>query len=255
MQKASLGCLLLHGLSSHINCIDPVVDRLEKLGIPYRMPVLRGHMSKPEDLQEVSWQDWYADAEKALKELLQVADKAVIIGLSMGGVVSLDLTLGYQEQLAGLVTIAAALKYSDPRTNLLPLLARFQKKIVFQFNPADYCDPDMLKTNQNYKWIPTHAALQLYRYQQRMRKPNLMAQITIPTLVIATQKDRTIDPKIQQWLYDNLGSKEKTLKWFYRSGHEMLRDGEKTEALDEIEKFVAKLHDRAASELGQKQKA
>jgi carboxylesterase len=253
MNKAPLGCLLLHGLSSHINCIDPLVPRLEKLNIPYRMPYLHGHGSKPEDLEGVKWQDWYEDAEKAFKELLLVADRVAVIGLSMGGVVALDLALGHQEQMVGLVTIAAALKFKDPRAFLTPVLTRLQKKFVFKLTEADFMDGEARRTNQNYPWIPARVVGQLYTYQQRMRNPKLINQIKTPALVIGTRRDITIDPAVQPWLYHNLGATEKELKMFERSGHEMLRDGEREQVLDAIEAFVQKINDRASRELGQKQ--
>jgi carboxylesterase len=255
MNKAPLGCLILHGLSSNINCVDAIVPRLEKHKIPYRMPYLRGHGTKPADLIGVKWQDWYADGEKALKEVLNEADKVLIIALSMGSLVGLDLTLAYQDRVAGLVTIAPCLKLKDPRAALIPLLAKVQKRVVFQLNEKDYMDPETLRTNQNYPWIPSESVAQMWRYQRRINKAPLMAQIKIPLLVVGAIKDNTVSTKMIQWLYDNAGSSEKTIKWFEQSGHEMLRDGEHKQVLDVIEAFVQKQNDKAHHDLKLKQQA
>jgi esterase/lipase len=45
-----LGALILHGLTSSLDCVNGLVPYMERNGIPYRMPVLRGHMTKAEDL-------------------------------------------------------------------------------------------------------------------------------------------------------------------------------------------------------------
>ncbi len=253
MNKAPIGCLILHGLSSNINCVDAVVPRLEKHNIPYRMPYLRGHGTKPEDLVGVKWQDWYADAEKAFKDLLNVADKVLVIALSMGSLPGMDLTIAYQDKIAGIVTLVSALRLATPLEPFVPVIGLIQKKVVFKDVPADWDDPEQLKTNLNYKWIPSTAVMEMVRYYKRMRKPEMVGQIKVPALVISTTRDHVIDPRTSQWLYDKLGSSDKTIKWFHKTSHEILRDGEREQILDEIEAFVVRLNDTAISQAGQKQ--
>jgi len=217
------------------------------------MPYLRGHGTKPEDLVGVKWQDWYADAEKALKDLLNEVDKVIIIALSMGSLPGMDLTIAYQDKIAGIVTLVSALRLASPLEPLIPLIALIQKKVVFKDVPADWYDQEQLKTNQNYKWIPSSAVLEMVRYYKQMRKPEMVGQIKVPALIISTTRDHTIDPRTSQWLFDNLGSSDKTMKWFHKTSHEMLRDGEREQVLDEIEAFVVRLNDVAVRQAGQKQ--
>src|SRR4051812_27268772 len=81
----SVGVLLLHGLTSSLATVSGLVPHLEAAGLPYAMPTLRGHGTKPEDLRGVTWHGWYEDAERALDELLTRCDRVVVMGLSMGG--------------------------------------------------------------------------------------------------------------------------------------------------------------------------
>ena len=238
MAKAPVGVLLLHGLTSHLDCIDPVVPILEKHGLPYRMPVLRGHMTKPEDLTGVRQEDWIEDGQKALDELLQECDKVLPVALSMGSLVALNLALKNPGKLAGLVAIAPALKLKSKLSPFAPVIARFQKHYTFKPDPKGYSDQEQARTTRNYPGLPTSALVEFIRMGARLRNPALLSQVKIPALVLAAVHDRTIDPNAALFLYDNLGSQDKRLIWFDHSGHEMLRDAQRGEVLEAIEEFV-----------------
>ena len=109
----SVGCLVLHGLTSSLATVSNLLPYLEARGIPHAMPTLRGHGTRPEDLRGVTWHHWYEDAERALDELLDRCERAVVMGLSMGGVVALHLAAQRPERLAGVVTVAAALRQAQ----------------------------------------------------------------------------------------------------------------------------------------------
>lgn len=238
MAKAPVGVLLLHGLTSHLDCIDPVVPVLEKLGLPYRMPVLRGHMTKPADLTGVRQEDWIEDGQKALDDLLQECDQVLPVALSMGSLVALNLALNNPGKLAGLVAIAPALKLKSKLSGLAPVIARFQKQYTFKADPKGYFDKEQASTTRNYPGLPTSALVEFIRMGARLRNPALLSQVKIPALVLATVHDRTIDPNSALFLYNNLGSQDKRLIWFDRSGHEMLRDAQRGEVVAAIEEFL-----------------
>lgn len=245
--KKPLGCLLLHGFSSHINCIDPVVPRLQKLELPYRMPLLRGHGTKSTDLEGVVWKDWLEDGEKAMLDLLNECEKVVPVALSMGGLVALNLTIKHQEKIAGVSCLVPALKVTSPLAALAPLIARVQKVHKFKYDPKGYYDPELAKSNQNYGEVPTASVVEFLNFGKQTYRAALVSQIKVPIQIISTTNDRTIDHHTAQWLYDNVSSSDKRLDWFHRSGHEMLRDAEREEVLDVIEEFLAGLKEKATS--------
>ncbi len=47
--KAALGVLILHGFTSSRATVAAVVPQAEALGLPWRLPQLRGHWTKPGD--------------------------------------------------------------------------------------------------------------------------------------------------------------------------------------------------------------
>ena len=141
-KRDPIGVLVLHGFTSHIHCVDPLVPYLNELDVPYRFPILRGHGTKPEDMEGVTAEDWYEDAENALLDLYQDAEKIIVVGLSMGGAMALELAARHRDKVAAVVTIAAVIKVADPLAPLSPLLASV---VRFWPSPNAFNDKELKK--------------------------------------------------------------------------------------------------------------
>lgn len=233
-EKRPLGALILHGFTSHVACVSDVRFPAEKLGMPYRVPVLRGHGTKWEDMNGVTRHDWYEDAENAMLDLLTECEQVVLVGLSMGGLVALDLAAHYKKQVAGLVTVAAALKFADPLAALTPVLAAV---VPSWPSPSAYHDKTLeAKNNQNYPKFPPKAFCELYEYAQEME--NRLSFVKAPTLVLHSKVDQVVHPKAAAIIYSKIQTRNKKLVWFEKSGHEMLLDMESEQVLATITDFL-----------------
>ncbi len=81
MGEQPYGVLIIHGFTSSLDCVSGIEPPFKSLGLPTRVPVLRGHGAEsPEALRGVTWHDWVADAEAALKDLLTEVDQVVVFG-------------------------------------------------------------------------------------------------------------------------------------------------------------------------------
>lgn len=229
------GCLILHGFTSSLDCVQALVPMVEQLEMPYRMPVLRGHGTRPEDLRGVSWKDWYADAERSFHDLRNEVDGVFICGLSMGGLVALHLAAAHGQATVGVVSIAAALRFVDPMTRLSPALARILPMFDIDARRA-YSDPSLAAANTNYTRFATDSFVSLYRYGRVVEQ--ILPRVQAPLLVIHGRRDRVIKPSAAQVIYERAGSARKELRWFERSGHEMLRDCEAREVVAASETFI-----------------
>ena len=233
--KEPLGALILHGFTSSLDTVRALEPMVEGLGLPYRMPVLRGHNTYYKNLQGVGWPEWYADAEAALKDLLNEVDRAVILGLSVGGLITLDLATRYTARLAGIATIAAALRYLSPLTKMTPLLAA----ILPEFNsPNAYNDKELAKRSTNYKKFPTRSFKSAWEYAKLVEQK--LPQVRTPILVLAARKDNIIAPSAAMTIYERVSTPadQKQIVWFERSGHEMLQDMEAAAVVDTIENWL-----------------
>lgn len=228
--KAPVGVLVVHGFTSHIDCVAPVEQLLKDRKVPYRFPILRGHGGKPEDMVGTTAKDWYADAEDALLDLLGECKKVVVVGHSMGGLVSLDLAAHYQDRVQGVVVAAPALKFADPASGLTPVLA---KVVGFWPSPNAYEDKELkARNNKNYERFATDAFLSLYRYAGQVT--NVLSFVKAPTVILQSKKDTVVAPKAADVAYEKISSKDKRVVWFEKSGHEMFLDLEADAIVSEV---------------------
>jgi len=231
-----LGVLLVHGFTSSLQTVDGLVPYLEKARLPYRMPVLRGHGGKRTDPAGGTSQEWYADAEAALQELAKEVDKVVVVGLSMGGLVSLQLSMEHADQIAGLVTLAAAMRFKDPLAPAVPILAKVFKTWP---GPNSFNDKSLKKNCTNHYRFLTKSFVSLYRYGKEIEKR--LTEVKVPLLVIQSKKDQVVDPVTANIIYHDVSSAHREIQWFTRSGHELGQDMEAEAVFARVMQFVEKL--------------
>ena len=244
-----VGVLILHGFTSSLKCVDGLLPYMERHGFPWRMPVLRGHGTVYTDLSGVGWEDWVKDAEKSLDDLLAQCDRAVVVGLSMGGLVALELALRHPEKLAGVVALAPALRFLNPLASFSGVLAK-----VVRYWPSPYAfrDSTCAEKNENYPRFATDAFASLYRFGSELEQR--LHLVSAPALIIQSRKDQVVDPKGAGIILERIGAAEKELVWFNRSGHELLLDMEADAVLPIVEEFLLErrksVHDGPAQEQG-----
>lgn len=230
--KQPIGILILHGFAGLPETVSGLVPHLEAAGIPYRMPAMRGHWTQPRDLVGVTAQDWYDDAASALDDLLQVAEKAVVVGLSMGGLITLQLAMERGPDLAGAVAVAPALRVADPLAQHCHLMAKI---VPYWWMPpapkgSAYGRP------RNYSIFPTKTFCEFYELGRKV-EANL-ARVSVPLRILVSTADKVITPESSQVVYDRVSSADKEIRWFERSGHEMMIDWEKDRVFELILDFI-----------------
>lgn len=229
--KKPLGVLLLHGFTGLPETVNGLVPHLEAAGLPYRMPALRGHFTRPEDLVGVTWRDWVDDAARALDELLTEVDKVVVVALSMGCLVALKLAMERPEPLSGLVLVAPALRFADPLTAFTPLLSMFAK-----FWPMPKPPKECAYEAKNYPYFPTRTFSSFQDFARHI-EANLPL-VKTPVCLMHSKTDRTIQWISSQIIHDRVASPEKELHWFERSGHEMMMDREQDRVFELTMAFI-----------------
>ncbi len=232
-KRESIGVLLLHGFTSHLNTVNGLVPYLERAGIPYEMPILRGHGTRYQDLATVTERDWYVDAEMAMIKLWNEVDRIVVVGLSMGGLVALELAMRHPDKIAGVVTVAAALKFADPMTALTPLLA---KAVKYWPSPESFNDLSLKVNCKNYPKFPTKAFAHLFDYSKEIA--SRLREIHVPIRILQSKKDQIVAPEAANIIYEKVSSPIREIIWYQKSGHEMMQDLEAEQVFADIMEFV-----------------
>lgn len=236
MDKKPLGVLILHGFTASLDTVKGLVPTVERLALPYRMPLMRGHGTRYEDLEGVGPAEWYADAEAAMVDLLQEVEQVVVVGLSMGGLVTLNLAWRHPDKLKAMVLLAPALRFADPLVALTPLLG-----LLFRFwnSPNSFADRELAKGCTNYPKFPVSTFNKFLNYANETE--GHLGEIRVPALVLHSRKDTIIHPITVKLLEERLGSPQKRVIWFERSGHEMMQDLEAEAVFEAIGGYLAEL--------------
>ncbi|MBI3924407.1 MAG: alpha/beta fold hydrolase [Armatimonadetes bacterium] len=231
-----LPVLILHGFTSSLDCVKALAPRLESQCVDYAMPWLRGHGTRPEDLVGVTWRDWLEDGRKALLDLTGSSGRCTLVGLSMGGLVALQLAAEHPGRVAGVATVAGCLEFRSPLVRLLPVL---QALFTYWKGQPDYADPERQLLDTNYRYFPVATFASLVAYRRVVT--DLLPLVQAPLCVIQSRADPVVSPASARRILERAGSEHKEVHWFRRSKHEMLRDLECDGVLDAIMQFLARV--------------
>lgn len=244
MPKMPFGVLIFHGFTDRLDSIQIIVSALAGLDLPVRTPVLRGHEAdSPEALRGVTWGDWVADAEAALEGLLNEAEKAIVIGYSLGGLVALTLAVEHPGDIESIVLAAAPVQLNSPLAPggplnfLVPLIKRLVKKWD---TPPAYVDRERIKYHTSYPWVPMDSIASLLDFTVAAR--NRLSEVSVPTLILQSRNDSAAAPGSAKVIYDTISTppNEKKIIWFEKTEHEMFRDLEREAVTGTVADYVKK---------------
>ncbi len=234
-KKQKIGVLLIHGFTSFRASLEILIPELDKKNIPWHYPILAGHNTKPEDLEDKTWEHWQKDVENGLNYLLPVCKQIIIIGLSMGALLSLELATKYPDKIKGLILLSPALKFRNPLTKYTTQITQRMKKIP-GINLLRFSTIKLSETQPGYSWFPAKSFHQYWLRTQHF--DSVLEKIIQPTTIFHSKKDRLADPAGAEYIYNKIKSKEKKIIWLEKSGHEILLDVESEEIVNKIIKII-----------------
>ena len=91
------GALVLHGFTGNPQSMRGLALALADAGLTVELPLLPGHGTDVADMVPTRWADWSAAAEAAYLELASRCESVVVVGLSMGGSLSVWLAERHPE--------------------------------------------------------------------------------------------------------------------------------------------------------------
>jgi carboxylesterase len=200
---------------------------------------LFGHATRPEDMLRARWQDWVASVEDGYHLLSGAAKHIFVMGLSMGGVLSL--LFSAQQRVDGVVAMSTPYQLrDDPRLRFLRILSRLQP--VVPKGPPDWRNPEAALDHVDYPYYPTLSIEQLSGLLEQMRLS--LPQVKVPVLLAHARGDTGgggFHPESMQRIYDTLGSKDKHMLWVENSGHVITREPERMRVFQAADEFIQRV--------------
>lgn len=237
------GVLLTHGFTGAPKEMRWMGEYLSRQGYPCLGVRLSGHATRPEDMIRTTHKDWLASVEDGYHLLRGACKDVVLVGLSMGGVLSLISAT----HLPVLGVVAMATPYALPddwRLNHTGFLSRFIPYMP-KSNDAPgsgWFDKKAWQEHISYPQNPLRSIGELKQLLTKLRTH--LAQINVPTLLIYSQDD-TYLPKgslnSMEYIYNHLGSVRKEKLVITGSGHVITRDAQRELVFAAAEKFIQSL--------------
>ena len=227
-----VGAVLSHGLTGMPGSLRDLAQALAAAGMTVRVPRLPGHGTSWQDANKVSWQDWYAELERAFDEVRSRCDRVFIMGLSMGGTLALRLAEQRGADVAGVVVVNPSLFTTRKDAKLLPLVRLF----VPSFPPVgnDIKKPGVVEPA--YERLPVKAAYQLAQLWKLTNAD--LDKVTQPLLVLSSRDDHVVEPANSQRLMEQAGSADKRQVVLEDSYHVATMDNDLPLIVDETLAFV-----------------
>ena len=236
MQKNTISFLLIHGFTGTHYEMKPLEKFLVDKGFNVRNIILPGHETSLKDLASTKWQNWVVFAQNELDILKSTSEKVFISGLSMGGIITLVLGSN-NEDVAGIIPMAAPCKVPDWRMYLFKIIPFIEKIYPLHRNEEEgWEDMEALSTHKSYGYYPSASVKELYSLLGVVK--DRIPRIKIPILILQGIKDNSVPSSHPKWIYDNVSSSDKQLKWIEKGGHVIPKDAGRFQAFEIIEKWI-----------------
>ena len=180
------GVLLVHGFTGSPASMRPWADYLHEQGYAVSVPLLPGHGTVWQDLQSTTYDDWYAEAERAFEKLQAECDQVFVAGLSMGACLALDLAAAKGRDIAGVVVVNPSVSTERKDVKLLPVL----KHVVPAFPGDRRRHQEAGRRRAGYPKTPLKAAHSLMQAMKTVCER--LPQVTQPMLVFRSRVDHVV---------------------------------------------------------------
>ena len=208
---------------------------------------LTGHATDPEDMIRSNWTDWTASVEDGFSLLRSLTDKIFIIGLSMGGILSL--LMSTRLDVAGLIAMSAPYKLpDDPRLRKIDWISKIVAYIPKSDEEpgASWFDKEAWKDHVSYPMNPVRSIGELNKLLGEMRAA--LPNIDVPVLLIHSKDDKYVAPENMELIYTDLkNASDKTKLYITESGHVVTRDAARRQVFESALEFIRRVENQLES--------
>jgi len=203
---------------------------------------LTGHATRPEDMIRSHYQDWITSVEDGYQLLSGLSDMIFLIGLSMGGILALEMAT--RLNVAGVFAMSTPVRLpDDPRLKFIKLISLFFKYMP-KHKPEDppdqgWFDKQSYAGHKSYPLNPMRSIAELNALMAIMRQD--LPLLTVPVFLVHSRDDDYVVKGSMQWIYDHVGSQDKNMLWVAGSGHVIPREPARQQVFEAAADFISRV--------------
>jgi carboxylesterase len=228
-------CLFIHGFTASPSEVYPVARLLyEMTGCTVSGPLLPGHGTNPQNLNQTGWQDWLDRIEQEIEYLQRKHTRIYIAGLSMGGLLTLH-AASKRRGLQGVIAINTPIYTSSP---WLMAIAPFMRFVRPYYPKKMDRAAEELQTQGRFAYpvMPVKAFMSMDQLRKIVIQE--IPSINIPILLFQSSQDESVDSRSAQFIKDKAVQAKIRLIELKKSGHIATMGEEQLIIAEEIAGFI-----------------
>ena len=235
--EPGVGILIVHGFTGSPYSMRPIAEHFAALGYPVEMPLLAGHGTRWQDMRLTDYRDWLNSVESAYRRLTDEGLRVVVIGMSMGGTLAVNLSarlpvLGTAIINPYMVDVNPLMRHAGVVSKLLPAL----KSVG-----SDIAVPGV--SEGAYRLTPTASVYQLHLLGAETRE--LLPRLKAPVLYLRSLGDHTVSDSSHKYFLEHCSAPVE-FRWLTRSYHVATLDYDAEYVLASLQDFVTEIAHRPA---------
>ncbi len=188
VDAGEIGVVLCHGFTGSPQSLRPWAQALADAGLSVRLPLLPGHGTRWQDLNQATWRQWYGQVDADFGDLRRRCRAVFAMGLSMGGALALRLAEEHGDAVAGVVAVNPYIS-SRGQHPLFPALPVLRWALPFMPGVVgDIKKPGV--TELGYSKVPLHALASLLQFHAMVRAD--LHRVTQPVLLMYSAVDHVV---------------------------------------------------------------
>jgi len=235
--RSGIGIVVSHGFSGNPTATRSLGEALATRGFAVEVIRLPGHGTHWRDMLSVRYADWRWEMDRALGDLVRRGKRAILVGLSMGGTIALDVACARPDQVAGVVPINCTIL---TREGFLARAAPVLEHVlpVVPAGAAGLIKNDIAKGGEEhaYEVVATKAGNSFLKQLPRIRAG--LETLRVPVLVAYSPQDHSVPAENSRALSKMLEGRDVKELVLPRSYHVATLDHDFDLLVDEIAEFA-----------------
>jgi carboxylesterase len=236
-------CLLIHGFTGTPKEMRWMGEFLNQYGYTCLGIRLAGHATNPEDMIRSRWTDWVASVEDGYHLLCGVNANIFLVGLSMGGILSLLMSTRLTPRVKGVIAMSTPSRLPTD----YPIWFMQLVSIVLPYRPkskeppgSGWFDKAAYQDHVSYAQNPVRSSAELKKLILEMRA--VLPKVSVPVLLMHSKDEGYISPDNIEDIYAGLvNASDKTKLYLTGSGHVLPRDAGREQAFHSALEFIQRI--------------